>query len=128
MEQSTRVIEQYYAIVNDERPSSLLECQSSTDRRIDREKYAQYKKKEEELEAIEKNYFFALLAEGEAVESANESITASTSSTKKRKKKSCKSLRPYYFDDKGNIKYLLPTETVWYYAYARPGAAPLKES
>ena len=87
MEQSTRVIEQYYAIVNDERPSSLLECQGSTDRRIDREKYAQYKKKEEELEAIEKNYFFALLAEGEAVESANESITASTSSTKRGKEK-----------------------------------------
>jgi hypothetical protein len=119
MEQSTRVIEQYYAIVNDERPSSLLECQSSTDRRIDREKYAQYKKKEEELEAIEKNYFFALLAEGEAVESANESITASTSSTKKRKKKSCKALRPYYFDNDGTLKYLQPTETVWYFAYVR---------
>jgi len=114
----------YLAIVNDERPSSLLECETEgADCQIDQEKYEKYKQKEADLEEAEKNVFFSFAPVEEEMTVGN-AASERTPPAKKRKKKSCKSLRPYYFDDKGNIKYLLPTETVWYYAYARPGAAP----
>jgi hypothetical protein len=115
-----QAMECYLAILNDERPSSLLECEGA-ECEIDNEKYEEFKRKEAELEEAEKNVFFAFVPVEEEVPDNN---NRKRPPAKKRKKKSCKSLQPYYFDDEGNIKYLLPTETVWYYAYGRRANPP----
>ena len=113
--------EHYYALLNDERPSSLRECEGR-DRKVDPELYRQYKEKESDIEEAERNYFFAMGSQEEQEDTTASSVQKSRSSkstTNKRRKKSCQSLRPYYFDNDGKLKYLLPTETVWYFAYVR---------
>jgi len=120
-EASSIAMNHYYNLLNDDRPSSLVECEGRN-RRTDPEKYALYKQKEIELEEVERNCFFAMQETGE------ESEIPQKKAKKKRKKKSCKSLRPYYFDNNGELRFLKPTETVWYYAYVRGSNLPAEGS
>ena len=65
----------------------------------------EYLDKEHELSLLERNVFKDMQRQARV-------------QPKKRKKRSVKSLRPYYYDEKGQLQYLEPRKTVWYLAYA----------
>lgn len=121
-----QAMDQYYAVLNDGRPSSVLECENE-DGEVDEDLHEEYLAKLQDIEAAERNYFLSIgtpsgsgSAGGRASSSSSSAALGGRSaSASKRQKKSCKSLRPYYFANDGTIKYLKPTETVWYYAYVR---------
>jgi hypothetical protein len=115
------ILEQYYAglaaIEEDDRPSSIIDCVEE-DGTIDTEKYYDMLKKEEELEKAEALWF-------EYVMNEEEKVPASTK-RKRTHSQSVKTLRPYYFDNNGELVYLHPQQTFWYLVYVRK--PPLKDS
>lgn len=98
-------------ILGDDRPSSFAECVAE-DGTIDSDLHRSFLSKEDDLELAEKNTCRAVL---QMLEEEEKEPSGKTNK-KKRKKRSVKTLRPYHFDEHGNIQFLQPRETMWFKA------------
>ena len=85
---------------------------------LDLELHEQFLAKEEEIEQAEKNHFQCMIDRMEWEEEGR--WLPQRQAKKARSSRKFKSLRPHYFDGKGNLKFLEPRETVWYHAFCRP--------
>ena len=115
---------QYQSIEDDDRPSSLADCLSSTGQ-LDPFKHSQYLQKQQELdEAYDDMMARFLLATEEQESSANDDNDEGV--TRKRSRSS-KSLRPFYLNDEGDVVFLTPTQTYWYLVYVKCPLENLEE-
>ena len=96
------------SIEDDDRPSSFLDCLDD-DGQVIEEQYKLFKEKEDELEEAEERIQAYLLTMGE--EGRKKKTT--------RKKRKFKSIKPFYIDDNGAPRYLVPRQTYWYLMYVR---------
>jgi hypothetical protein len=97
-------------IEKDTRPSSLIDCldlSSGAGSPIDLARFLELSAKQDEIDALDDS-----IMECVGVKNNTEEVPA-----KKRKERTCKSLRPYYFNDKGEQVFLRPRQTIWYYLY-----------
>lgn len=102
-------------LLNDGRPSSLAECMKE-DGQVDLVKYMEFADKEYELDQLERNKLAS------AVDDVDDGATEERSNDNnktKRKTRTRQTLRPYYFDDNGEMVFLKPEETVWYLCYVQ---------
>jgi hypothetical protein len=107
-------LDSYYralaSIDDDDRPSSIINCLEE-DGSINAERYAAMLSRQDDIEAAESAWFdYLLVAEEDDTEPPKK---------RRKSKRSVKTLRPYYFDNDGNVVYLLPTQTFWYLMYVK---------
>ena len=102
------------AIDND---TTLGDCFTS-DGTIDLSKYRTFLDEEEEAEAGQRAWIASQYPSDEEENVSGTGDTSNSSSKKKRIRLS-KSLKPYFFDDNGEVVYLEPRQTYWYLAYVK---------
>ena len=98
-------------LLSDDRPISTAQC-TLQDGSLDPRLHAQFLEKEREMEAAERNHFECLIAMLEE-EEQDSSERNRKKARRSRKKRTCKTLRPYCFDENGERKCLKPRETIW---------------
>ena len=110
-------MQDYYATVSTLQDSdnngvlSLADC-INIDGELEPEKFANLLEMEE-AEAIAENVLFSDLRKRESEEEEG----AEPPPKKKQRSRSAKSLRPYYFNETGQMVFLKPTQTFWYLSY-----------
>jgi hypothetical protein len=90
---------------------SLADCVDQ-DGELDTDKYGKLLDQEAEVESAEMAWMEAL-----RVSESQEKLE--TRPTKRQRTRSAKTLRPYYFDDNGQMVFLKPKQTFWYLCYVR---------
>ena len=96
----------YMSIVNDDRPICITEC--NVNRKIDSSKFLDYLAKQNDLERAERNLFESYFDDND---------DESHKLPRRTRQRNCIALTPYYFNDNGDIVYLEPRQTVWYFMY-----------
>lgn len=90
------------------------------DHTLDMTRFRQLLEQEEEHERARSEWFKELSEKGDCSDSEIASTSSGkTAKTGKSRKRSCQSLKPYYFNDDGQMVYLLPRQTFWYFVYVR---------
>jgi len=109
-ERSLYAMMEHDRIEADSRPNSIAECYDQNGD-LDPNLHAQFLDKEVELDDAERNHFQALLDRLEWEEEGRWNV--GRAAKKARSRRRFKNLRPYFFDQNGNLKHLKPMETVW---------------
>lgn len=101
------------SLLEDGRPNSLVQCRSD-DGSIDLRKCMQCNHKQNELHQLERN----VMEEEDSVDEEIDSESTAARSSRKRTRRA-QSLRPCCFDDEGNVVYLTPEKTTWYFMHVK---------
>jgi NTP pyrophosphatase (non-canonical NTP hydrolase) len=113
-----KLVLNYLAINDDDRPSSLTDCLANDGVSLDPEKYRQHQEKEDELGDAMMQLLMSYNV-AKVVGNRKENKMGVVRSAKKRAKRRTKVLAPYYFDDEGRKVYLRPKQTYWYMMYVK---------